>query len=148
MNYKKILGMLALLWPIVKEIRKYRAEHAEKYGHDLDRICETLRTQQAKSERKVVTLGPRLLLSQQCTRQSRDKRSDTLLPTKGMGFQSLRWLKHLECGVTHLGLAAAGARRFKYPLGLQETRSTPEQEVSLVSHRPSVENHWLGGLKR
>ena len=72
MNYKKILGMLALLWPIVKEIRKYRAEHAEKYGHDLDRICETLRTQQAKSERKVVTLGPRLLLSQQCTRQSRD----------------------------------------------------------------------------
>lgn len=48
--------------PIVEEIRKYRAEHAEKYRHDLDRICEALRAQQAESKRKVVTRGPRLLL--------------------------------------------------------------------------------------
>ncbi|QVL48690.1 MAG: hypothetical protein KFB96_24530 [Thiocapsa sp.] len=48
--------------PIVEEIRKFRAEHAEKYGHDLDRICEALRDRQAKSQREVVTRGPRLLL--------------------------------------------------------------------------------------
>lgn len=48
--------------PIVAEIRKFRAEHAEKYGHDLDRICEALRDRQAKSQRKVVTRSPRLLL--------------------------------------------------------------------------------------
>ncbi len=48
--------------PIVAEIRKFRAEHAEKYGHDLDRICEALRQRQAKSKRKVVTRSPRLLL--------------------------------------------------------------------------------------
>jgi hypothetical protein len=50
--------------PIVAEIRKFRAEHAEKYGHDLDRICNALREQQAKSKRKVVTRSPRLLLKQ------------------------------------------------------------------------------------
>ncbi len=48
--------------PIVAEIRKCRAEHAEKYGHDLDRICEALRDRQAKSQRKVVTRSPRLRL--------------------------------------------------------------------------------------
>lgn len=47
--------------PIVADIRKFRAEHAEKYGHDLDRICEALRKQQAMSKRKVVTRSPRLL---------------------------------------------------------------------------------------
>ncbi|NCA89100.1 MAG: hypothetical protein EOM92_09315 [Gammaproteobacteria bacterium] len=40
--------------PIVEEIRRYRAEHAGKYGHDLDRICEALRAQQAESKRKVM----------------------------------------------------------------------------------------------
>ena len=49
--------------PIVAEIRRYRAEHAAKYGHDLDRICEALRERQAKSSRKVVKRNPRLLLS-------------------------------------------------------------------------------------
>jgi len=48
--------------PIVAEIRRYRAEHAAKYGHDLDRICEALRERQAKSSRKVVKRNPRLLL--------------------------------------------------------------------------------------
>jgi hypothetical protein len=47
--------------PIVAEIRQFRAEHAKKYGNDLDRICEALRERQAKSKRKVVTRGPRLL---------------------------------------------------------------------------------------
>lgn len=48
--------------PIVAEIRRYRAEHAAKYGHDLDRICNALRERQAKSSRKVVKRSPRLLL--------------------------------------------------------------------------------------
>lgn len=50
--------------PIVAEIRRYRAEHAAKYGHDLDRICEALRERQAKSSRKIVKRSPRLLLSE------------------------------------------------------------------------------------
>jgi hypothetical protein len=50
--------------PIVAEIRRYRAEHAAKYGHDLDRICEALGKRQAKSSRKVVKRDPRLLLSE------------------------------------------------------------------------------------
>jgi predicted ATP-dependent Lon-type protease len=48
--------------PIVAEIRKYRSEHAAKYGNDLDRICEALREQQKKSKRKIITRSPRLLI--------------------------------------------------------------------------------------
>ena len=48
--------------PIVAEIRRYRAEHAEKYGHDLGRICEALREAEEKSSHKVVRRKPRLLL--------------------------------------------------------------------------------------
>ena len=29
--------------PIVADIRRFRNEHAEKYGHDLKRICNSLR---------------------------------------------------------------------------------------------------------
>ena len=43
--------------PIVAEIRRFRAEHAEKYGHDLGRICEALREAEAKSAGKVKPLG-------------------------------------------------------------------------------------------
>ena len=49
--------------PIVEEIWRYRAEHAAKYEHDLDRICEALRDRQTKSSKKVVKRNPRLLLS-------------------------------------------------------------------------------------
>jgi len=49
--------------PIVAEIRRYRAEHAEKYSHDLGRICEALREAEVKSSRKIVHRKPRLLLS-------------------------------------------------------------------------------------
>jgi hypothetical protein len=48
--------------PIVAEIRQYRKEHAEKYGHDIGRICEALREAEAKSSRKIVHREPRLLL--------------------------------------------------------------------------------------
>jgi len=49
--------------PIVAEIRRYRAEHAERYGHDLGCICKALREEEAKSNRKIVRRKPRLLLS-------------------------------------------------------------------------------------
>nr|VFJ55458.1 MAG: hypothetical protein BECKFW1821B_GA0114236_102313 [Candidatus Kentron sp. FW]VFJ76115.1 MAG: hypothetical protein BECKFW1821C_GA0114237_10998 [Candidatus Kentron sp. FW] len=48
--------------PIVAEIRRYRAEHAEKYGHDIARICAAQREAEAKSGRKIVHRKPRLLL--------------------------------------------------------------------------------------
>lgn len=48
--------------PIVKEIRKYRQEHSEKYEHDLKKICIALREQENGSEKKVVNFKPRLLL--------------------------------------------------------------------------------------
>ena len=47
--------------PIVEEIRRYRREHAAKYGNDIHRIFEALREQQKKSKRKVVNFGPRKL---------------------------------------------------------------------------------------
>ncbi len=56
--------------PIVAEIRRYRAEHAAKYDHDLDRICGALRERQAKSSRKVVKLSPKLLLPKTVTNKS------------------------------------------------------------------------------
>nr|VFJ51345.1 MAG: hypothetical protein BECKFW1821A_GA0114235_10317 [Candidatus Kentron sp. FW]VFJ59635.1 MAG: hypothetical protein BECKFW1821B_GA0114236_10498 [Candidatus Kentron sp. FW] len=47
--------------PIVAEIRKFRAAHTARHNHDLDRICAALREKQTKSNRRVVTRGPRLL---------------------------------------------------------------------------------------
>lgn len=52
--------------PIVAEIRRYRAEHAERYGHDLGRICEALREVEAKSAGKVVHRKPRMLPKPNC----------------------------------------------------------------------------------
>ena len=48
--------------PIVAEIRRYRTEHAKKYGHDLGRICDALRESEVKSSREIVHRKPRLLL--------------------------------------------------------------------------------------
>lgn len=48
--------------PIVAEIRRYRMEHAEKYGHDLKRIHEALKEFESNSGREVVHRKPRLLL--------------------------------------------------------------------------------------
>ncbi len=45
--------------PIVEEIRRYRAEHAARYGNDLGRICEALRERQRNSTRKEITRSPR-----------------------------------------------------------------------------------------
>lgn len=54
--------------PIVEEIRRYRQEHAAKYGNDIHRICEALREQQKKSKRKVVNFGPRKLSNRKLER--------------------------------------------------------------------------------
>jgi len=48
--------------PIVAEIRRYRLDHAKKYGHDLKRIHEALKIFESKSDREVVHRKPRLLL--------------------------------------------------------------------------------------
>ena len=47
--------------PIVAEIRRYRMEHTEKYGHDLKRIWEALKEFETKSGYEVVHRKPRLL---------------------------------------------------------------------------------------
>ncbi len=51
--------------PIVEEIRRYRSEHAARYGNDIHRICEALREEARKSGRKQVNFGPRKLSDQQ-----------------------------------------------------------------------------------
>ena len=48
---------------IVAEIRRFRNEHAEKYGHDLKRICNALREFEKTSGRKVVHRNPKRLLA-------------------------------------------------------------------------------------
>ena len=50
--------------PIVEEIRKYRKQHSEKYGYDLDKICVALKKREKQSNKKVVNLKPRLLVSE------------------------------------------------------------------------------------
>ncbi len=44
--------------PIVEEIRKYRKEHAARYGNDLKRIVEAFREKERQSKRPVVNFGP------------------------------------------------------------------------------------------
>ena len=51
--------------PIVEEIRRYRNEHAARYGNDIHRICEALREKERKSGRKYVNRGPRMLSEKQ-----------------------------------------------------------------------------------
>ncbi len=48
--------------PIVEEMRRYRKEHAARYGNDLAEICKALREREVQSKRKVVNRGPRELL--------------------------------------------------------------------------------------
>jgi transposase len=48
---------------IVSEIRRFRNEHAEKYGHDLKRICNALRELERTSGREIVHRNPKRLLA-------------------------------------------------------------------------------------
>ncbi|MEI6607433.1 MAG: hypothetical protein WCP35_19150 [Verrucomicrobiota bacterium] len=47
--------------PIVEEIRRYRKEHAAKYGNDIHRIFEALREAEKKHPERLVHFGPKLL---------------------------------------------------------------------------------------
>ncbi len=45
--------------PIVKETRAAREELLKRFNYDLDALCAHLEQQEAKSEKKAVTLEPR-----------------------------------------------------------------------------------------
>ena len=49
--------------PIVEEIRKYRAKHAEHYNNDLNKICEALKAQEKQSKKEFIAFNPKLLQS-------------------------------------------------------------------------------------
>jgi hypothetical protein len=49
--------------PIVAEVRRYRMEHTQKFGGDLNKIYEDLLRIQKESGRKLVQLPPRMLAS-------------------------------------------------------------------------------------
>lgn len=46
--------------PIVEEVRRYRKEHAARYGNDLNRIVEALREQERHSKHEFVNPGPKI----------------------------------------------------------------------------------------
>ena len=48
--------------PIVAEVRRYRKEHAAKYGNDLKRIVGALRRRERESKRELLNPGPKLRL--------------------------------------------------------------------------------------
>ena len=45
--------------PIVAEVRKYRDEHAAKFGYDLRAIAEDFRSREGKDGEPVVSLPPK-----------------------------------------------------------------------------------------
>lgn len=47
--------------PIVEEIRRHRAQHAARFGHDLSRIVEDLRKKERRSAHPLLSPGPRRL---------------------------------------------------------------------------------------
>ena len=51
--------------PIVEEVRKYRQEHVEKFGGDLNLVYEDIRCHQANSGHKIVRLQPKKLPREQ-----------------------------------------------------------------------------------
>ena len=48
--------------PIVEEVRRYRKEHAARYGNDLNLIVDALRKKERESNRVQLNPGPKLLL--------------------------------------------------------------------------------------
>ena len=48
--------------PIVEEVRRYRKEHAARYGNDLNRIVDALREKERESNRVQLNPGPKLIL--------------------------------------------------------------------------------------
>ncbi len=47
--------------PIVEEVRRYRREHAARYGNDLNRIVEALRKKERESHRILLNPGLKLI---------------------------------------------------------------------------------------
>ncbi|MBF0235611.1 MAG: hypothetical protein HQK65_21625 [Desulfamplus sp.] len=47
--------------PIIEEIRKYRNEHASRYGNDLRKIVAALREKERNSKREMINHGPKVL---------------------------------------------------------------------------------------
>ncbi len=47
--------------PIVEEIRRFRREHAARYGNNLQRIVEALREKERLSDRVRLNPGPKRL---------------------------------------------------------------------------------------
>ena len=45
--------------PIVDEIRKLRQQHTDQFNRDLHAICEDLRRQEQKSDKKFISFEPR-----------------------------------------------------------------------------------------
>jgi len=50
--------------PIVDEVRKARQEHARKFNHNLDDICDDLKRIEKECSRKIVSLQPKILTKQ------------------------------------------------------------------------------------
>jgi len=47
---------------IVEEVRKYREEHVDAYGHDIKRIAVALREREGKSKKPILNPGPKYIL--------------------------------------------------------------------------------------
>jgi len=47
---------------IVEEVRKYRDEHASKFGYDINRIFQDLKEKEKKNTNKKITLKPKTYL--------------------------------------------------------------------------------------
>ncbi|WP_417909048.1 hypothetical protein [Candidatus Electronema sp. PJ] len=45
--------------PIIEELRRYRTEHSEKFGYDLDAICEDYKRHQREVGERLIRLPPK-----------------------------------------------------------------------------------------
>ncbi|NJN45930.1 MAG: hypothetical protein HC808_04980 [Candidatus Competibacteraceae bacterium] len=55
--------------PIVEEIRRYRQQHAEQFGHDLKRIVEDLRKKELLSPHTRLDPGPKRIVKSKTSAQ-------------------------------------------------------------------------------
>ncbi len=46
--------------PIIEEVRGFRREHAERFGHDLQPIVEDLRKKEQASQHEQISPGPKV----------------------------------------------------------------------------------------
>ena len=57
--------------PIVEEIRRFRREHAAKYGNNLQRIVDALREKERLSDRVRLNPGPKQLTEKVLGKETR-----------------------------------------------------------------------------